>query len=222
MSQSKEEPSKLIPAVPVNWLWLPKPLRIALGWVTLTVFALSFLSPIFALILLVPGFWRSCPFTAGIFLTSLILSFVIKPKEWASFRIVGQLWYEIFQFSCNVSPEKVENLLNYCDTHQLILAMHPHGIVPFQAVLWSAYCDQYFNNGKKFMYGFGAAADVVQYVPFLRNFLSWLSASSATYNVLRDGLVLGKSAPVNAAGRKPKHLYILPGGVAEIFCSKPG
>lgn len=28
--------------------------------------------------------------------------------------------------------------------------------------------------------------------------------------------------PVNSAGRKPKHLYILPGGVAEIFVSTPG
>ena len=32
----------------------------------------------------------------------------------------------------------------------------------------------------------------------------------------------GKSACVNAAGRIPRHLYILPGGVAEIFLSTPG
>jgi hypothetical protein len=27
---------------------------------------------------------------------------------------------------------------------------------------------------------------------------------------------------VNAAGRTPRHLYILPGGIAEIFTSTPG
>lgn len=166
--------------------------------------------------------WRNFPTAAGLFLLSLLVSFLVKPKEWPAFRKVGQLWYEIFDFSCNVSPAEVVELLEYCQTHQLILAMHPHGIVPLQAVLWSAYCDQYFRDGDRFMYGFGAAADVVAYVPYLRNFLFWLSAGSASYSVLRDGLVEGKSAAVNAAGRKPKHLYILPGGVAEIFTSKPG
>ena len=34
--------------------------------------------------------------------------------------------------------------------------------------------------------------------------------------------VQGISQSVNAAGRKPNHLYILPGGVAEIFTSTPG
>ena len=32
----------------------------------------------------------------------------------------------------------------------------------------------------------------------------------------------GISQACNAAGRKPRHLYILPGGVAEIFTSTPG
>ena len=32
----------------------------------------------------------------------------------------------------------------------------------------------------------------------------------------------GKCESVNAAGRIPRHLYILPGGVAEIFLSTPG
>lgn len=112
----------------------------------------------------------------------------------------------------------------YARDHQLILAMHPHGIVPFQAILWSAFCDQYMRDpdSNETMYGFGAAADVVMFVPFLRNIMNFLSASSATYKALKDGLQEGKIACVNAAGRKPRHLYILPGGVAEIFCSTPG
>jgi len=34
--------------------------------------------------------------------------------------------------------------------------------------------------------------------------------------------IQGKCESCNAAGRKPRHLYILPGGVAEIFTSTPG
>ena len=35
-------------------------------------------------------------------------------------------------------------------------------------------------------------------------------------------MLQGKARSVNAAGRIPRHLYILPGGVAEIFTSTPG
>jgi hypothetical protein len=214
----------IYPCVPVSWLWLPKSIRWLLGWITLILFALAFFSPFFSLALLFPAVWRNFPYTATAFLLSLILSFVIKPKEWLAARTVGQLWYEIFDFSCNISPEKASEMLDYCESHQLILCMHPHGIVPFQAVLWSAYAHQYLDNGKgKAIYGFGAAADIVAYVPYLRNILYWLSAGSATYKILKDGLAEGKCECVNANnGRKPRHLYILPGGVAEIFLSKPG
>ena len=49
--------------------------------------------------------------------------------------------------------------------------MHPHGIVPFHAILWAAYCDQHYVYEDKQLYGFGAAADVVGYLPFLRNIM---------------------------------------------------
>eukprot|EP00981_Chlorochromonas_danica_P008243 scaffold2066_cov229-Ochromonas_danica.AAC.27 len=148
---------------------------------------------------------------------------VLLPWNRIAMRKVGQLWYEILGFSCNLSPEELSETLTYSQSHQLILAMHPHGIVPFQAVLWSAYCDQYFQDTEKgiSLYGFGAAADVVQHVPFLRNVLAWLGAGSASYKALYDGLVHGKAPSVNAAGRKPCHLFILPGGVAEVFTSTP-
>jgi len=105
--------------------------------------------------------------------------------------------------------------------------MHPHGIIPLQAVLWAAYCDQYLSDtgtdgSHRALYGFGAAANAVLYVPFLRNMMAWLAADSADYPVLRRGLLEGKSPVVNKAGRTPKHLYILPGGIAEIFTSQPG
>jgi hypothetical protein len=49
---------------------------------------------------------------------------------------------------------------------------------------WTSYCDQYLPG----LYGFGAAADVVAYIPFLRNIMSMLTAGSASYQVLKDGL----------------------------------
>ena len=77
------------------------------------------------------------------------------------------------------------------------------------------------NGKRKELYGFGAAADVVGSLPFLRNIMGWLSAGSATYKVLKDGLVKGESLACNAVNRKPRNLFILPGGIAEIFCSQP-
>jgi len=97
---------------------------------------------------------------------------------------MGQLWYEIFDFSCNKSKEELDEWVDFCRTHQMILCTHPHGILPFHAVTWAAYCDQYLQE----VFGFGAVADVVFYVPILRNMAGWLSAGSATYQVLRDGL----------------------------------
>lgn len=109
-------------------------------------------------------------------------------RPWA--RKIGQLWYEIFDFSCNRSPEELAEVLNYSDTHQLIMCMHPHGIVPFHAGLWAAYADQYLSDkaSGRALYGFGAAADAVAFVPGLRNIMGWLSAGSATYKVLKDGI----------------------------------
>ncbi len=50
----------------------------------------------------------------------------------------------------------------------------------------------------------------------------WLAAGSASYDTLRDGLMHGRCPSTRANGRRPRHLYMLPGGVAEIFTSTPG
>jgi hypothetical protein len=94
----------------------------------------------------------------------------------------------VFDFSCNLSPEDRESLIKLGSVNQYAIGMHPHGIIPLQAVLWAAYCDQYFKNANEELYGFGAAADVVNYLPFLRNIMGWLTAGSAEYKVLKDGL----------------------------------
>lgn len=80
-------------------------------------------------------------------------------------------------------------MLDRAEKEQFILAMHPHGIIPLQAVLWTAYCNQYMTDGKRSMYGFGAVASVVSMLPVLRNILGWLSGGNADYKTLKDGLV---------------------------------
>lgn len=107
-------------------------------------------------------------------------------RKW--FRTIGQLWYEVFDMHVNLSPEKIAETLETNKDVQMILAMHPHGIVPYQAILWAAYCDQYFRGDGSALYGFGAAADAVGYVPFLRNVMGFLTAGSASYKPLKEGL----------------------------------
>jgi hypothetical protein len=201
--------------VPIEWLWLPPFVRKILGWCWLEAFTLSFFSPLLCTFLLIPPIWQKYPVINICIAGSLAVSMLLPLREWIWSRKLGQLWYEIFDFHCNKSAEELQSITELGEKEQLILAMHPHGIVPFQAVLWAAYCDQYLPS----IYGFGAAADVVAYVPFLRNVLGWLTAGSATYKVLKRGLMHGDVQ--SAIERKPKHLFILPGGIAEIFVSRP-
>ena len=62
----------------------------------------------------------------------------------------------------------------------------------------------------------------MQWIPILNRVLQWFTCVAADYDKLLDGLVDGRCACANAAGRKPRHLFVLGGGVAEIFLSEPG
>lgn len=207
--------------------WIPKPLRLILAYLTVCLFTFCFCSLPFCFVFLFPITWRLFPNFGYFYLSLIIISCLLPSREWETGRKIGQLWYELFDFHCNRSPKECIENIDKGDHNQYIIGMHPHGIIPLQAVLWSAYCDQYCsyttsNGKKKFLYGFGAAADVTQYLPFLRNWLGWLTAGSASYKALLNGLEHGISPEANRVGRKPKHLFILPGGVAEIFTSTPG
>ena len=76
--------------------------------------------------------------------------------------------FELFDISCNLSPAEVEERIKECKEKSIIMSMHPHGIIPLHGWIWAAYCDAYFGSD---CYGFGAAADAVFYVPFLRNII---------------------------------------------------
>jgi 2-acylglycerol O-acyltransferase 2 len=193
---------------------------VALGWLTICGFSFTFFSPVLFFVLMIPYLWKRFPWIQISIAMSLALSYLMPLREWPWFRRIGQLWYEVFDFHCNMSEEKILKTLKVSEEKQLILAMHPHGIVPYQAILWAAYCDQYITHDGKHMYGFGAAADAVGYIPFLRNIMGFLTAGSASYKPLKSGLTK-KRVPA-AGNREVRNLFILPGGVAEIFLSKPG
>lgn len=182
---------------------MPLHLRV-LGWTSLSLFcALFYAGP-----MMVPGslaLWflgRRAEATAV--LGAVVTSFLLPAREWKLARKLAQLWFPIFDFHHNVKEGAAATDVERGNT--FIIAMHPHGIVPVQALLWAAYCDCYFEE----MYGFGAAASMVQYIPFLRNIMGFLTAGPADFKSILKGLQGGKS------------LFILPGGVAEIFVAEPG
>jgi len=85
-----------------------------------------------------------------------------------------------------------------------IVAMHPHAIIPLHGFLWAAICDQLLPN----MYGYGATTDGALILPVLRHLLQYMSVGSTK-----------KKAIMNQMQVHGQNLFILPGGVAEIFLS---
>jgi hypothetical protein len=168
-SAAGSDSAELYQCVPVDWLWLPRPLRLALGWMIIILFSLSFLSIPISLFLLIPAVWRTFPMIASSYLIALIASFLFPLKEWPYARKWCQLTYEVFQVSGNLSQERLLKAIEDGEHKRFMIGMHPHGIIPIHALIWCAYCDQYMSDGPRGLYGFGAMADAVSYVPFLRN-----------------------------------------------------
>ena len=172
---------------PLAWLWMPKLIRSILAWITVIFFSTTFLViPI--MIVLLPVLWIYSKTWLMVCISILAISMLTPLQEWPVMRKWGQLWYEHFQFSCNLSPQQREHFIKMGHVNKYAIGMHPHGlvfkcimflfcntpyigIIPLQAVLWAAYCDQYLASKSGSMYGFGAAADVVGYLPILRNIM---------------------------------------------------
>lgn len=179
-----------------------------LAWLlALVIPSLFYIGP--AMLLLPPILYYMASWKAA--LASLLLNVTLATfpnKRWPWFRSVFELWFDCFDFHHNLVVKK-ENpnmaaLTKEESNALLICAMHPHGVIPIQAFLWMAFCNLFLEKS----YGFGAAANVVLRIPLLRQVLSWGSAGSASYSTLYNGLSRGEN------------LFILAGGVAEIFSSK--
>mmetsp|Transcript_31858 Transcript_31858/g.48873 ORF Transcript_31858/g.48873 Transcript_31858/m.48873 type:complete len:393 (-) Transcript_31858:157-1335(-) len=144
---------------------------------------------------------------AGMIMLTVALFLAFIPvKQWPYFRQFFQMWYELFDFHHNINlpldPAKQE----VDDKTLTIYATHPHGVIPIHGYLWCAFCDQHFPN----RYGFGALTDIAMRLPLLRHVMGWLSSEPAQKKVLLRRMDAGDN------------LYILPGGVAEIFAACPG
>jgi hypothetical protein len=185
------EESELFKCQPDSWKWLHPSLRLFLGWTLLIIFSSSFLVlPVSGLLFLTPWVWKTYPIIAALWLLFLVILAIIPLKEWPAARCLAELWYDIFQVSVNMTPAARQKYMDMSESHNFAICMHPHGIIPFQAVIWAAYCEQYMtdkDNGNK-LYGFGAVADIVMQMPFLRSFMGWLSCGGAGYKTLKAGL----------------------------------
>lgn len=142
------------------------------------------------------------PQAASILLaTSLFLAFH-PVSVWNKFKVYCQVWYKIFDFHHNMTP--MLNSKEMKSDHLSIIAMHPHAILPLHGFIWGAICHQLLPN----LYGTGCATEIAMRLPVLRHVLHYLSTTTADKKGLLHLLQI-----------KEENLYILPGGVAEIFYS---
>uniref|UniRef100_A0A7S2YFI5 Acyltransferase n=1 Tax=Entomoneis paludosa TaxID=265537 RepID=A0A7S2YFI5_9STRA len=154
-------------------------------------------------LLLVP--WK---YGIALGIVNLVLTW-IPVTEWPRFRCWFQLWYPRYQFQHNLQPSNSDttSCTSMEDQSLLIYATHPHGVIPIHGYLWCALCDQLQPQ----RYGIGALTSIALRLPLLRHVMGWLSCTSASKSTLLHHLV-----------QKQQNLYILPGGVAEIFLARPG
>lgn len=195
----------LIRAIPSDFpLPLPFYLRILARISALLVPSLFYMGP---LLLSSPVFLLLVSIRAGLGMFALNLVLVFCPvRPWPLVRRFFQLWYPIYDFHHNIDLS-INHEKNYMEDSSLsIYSTHPHGVIPIHGYLWCAFCEQNFPN----RYGFGALTDIAMRLPLLRHVMGWLSSSSATKKVLMKRMNAGEN------------LYILPGGVSEIFMACPG
>lgn len=109
-AESRKE-AKLYKCVPVDWLWMPKLIRHAVGMVTMIMFACTFLSAIFIPLFFIPAVWRFSPTACTVVVASFVISMMLPSREWKFGRKIGQLWYELLDFHSNVDPKYVRTLV---------------------------------------------------------------------------------------------------------------
>lgn len=199
-------PRTLIKAIPSKFPSpLPLHLRFLARCTALLVPTLFYLGPALLSSPLFILLFVSTRAAVIIFCVDVLLAFCpIKP--WPYFRHFFQLWYELYDFHHNIDLPLDEEKNRLEDASLLIYSTHPHGVIPIHGYLWCAFCDQHFTS----RYGFGALTDIAMRLPLLRHVMTWLSSTTATKRVLLQNMDNGEN------------MYILPGGVSEIFLACPG
>ncbi len=199
---------------------LPRPLRVSLAWACIVLFAaLYFLIPGLVIASIVLGSLGHLRVSLAIACVLVALA-MLPAREWPGARRFCQLFYEIFHVRHNMDAARIERIAaaSVERGERYILGMHPHGIVPIQALLWSAYADQYLRTPEHgTVYGFGGMASVLFYLPILRNIMGWLTGLPATYANLKENLTHPTRKGATFRGEHPgRNLYMLPGGIAEM------
>lgn len=144
-------------------LQLPPQLRDALAWTVLTgVCSLYYIIPaayVSVAALLLTGRLMAAATTAVV-LTSLS---ILPMRPWPAARRAAQIFYPVLRVRHNASAERIAVLMEeWRGGHRYILGMHPHGVVPLQAFVWCAFCDQYLRHEEwGTLYGFGGMATIV-------------------------------------------------------------
>jgi hypothetical protein len=222
MCKTVQTPALLYKCEPESWmLTYSISMRYIIGYSTMVLFSFSFLALPIGIVGIFIALLLDAKIISTIIFATLMSSFCIKSTEWIGVRKFGQFWYELLDFHSNLSPAECQQFLNEGEKQSYICAMHPHGVVPFTGVLYAAYCDQYFTStNNQTLYGFGAAANIVLYLPFLRNIMGWLSVSSADYTSMKKRL-MNSELYSNQFHKNTKHVFLLPGGIAEIYTSAP-
>ena len=105
-ADSKKE-AKLYKCVPIDWLWMPKPIRNVVAMTTMIMFAGTFMSGMFIPLFFIPAVWRYAPNFCTVTAASFVISMMLPAREWKFGRKIGQLWYELLDFHANVDPEYV-------------------------------------------------------------------------------------------------------------------
>lgn len=188
---------------------LPFPLPFLSRVIALLMPSIFYLAPL--MVALPPFLYLYSPRSASFLLVLDIVLMTYPTREWPALRRLFQLWYSLFDVHHNLSvppdaPFKPPNFTERQKSGLYICAMHPHGIIPIQGFIWCSFCDQFLPD----YYGFGAATDAAMRLPLLRQVLGWLGSGGAGRDTITKGL------------RGGENLFILPGGVAEIFLSHPG
>lgn len=181
----------------------PLPFRLRVAAWLLAIFCSSafYIGPLLLMLPLVLYVLHHPKAAATLFCINIVL--VTHPvSPWHKFRKWFQLFYHLFDFHHNLTPKVREIAMR--ENHLGIVAMHPHAIIPLHAFLYAGFCDQFIPE----LYGVGTTTDGALRLPVLRHILQYLSVGSAH-----------KQSILYAMQELDKNLFILPGGVAEIFLS---
>eukprot|EP00934_Nitzschia_sp_Nitz4_P007287 Nitzschia sp. Nitz4//scaffold311_size21207//14707//15861//NITZ4_008624-RA/size21207-processed-gene-0.53-mRNA-1//-1//CDS//3329547392//7277//frame0 len=182
---------------------LSTPWRIAsagLAWLVPSLFYLGPLSLLAPPLLASRGHTRA----AGTWLVLNLLAMFAPLSVYPHLYRWFQLWYEPFQLKHNLKDLEMANERGR--EALWICAMHPHGVIPIHAFLWGALSDQILPD----TCGRAATTEAAMTVPLLRQLLGWLGGVSASRPVLQKHLSQGHN------------VFLLPGGVKEIFLSRRG